>query len=200
MLKNTIDELSKKMPSTIEDGYYELIETNDNDEIRSRIPGYVEDYWVYTYYPLTGMWHFNEWPSRYTVMPDEDEYIFVPISQERLVELVGSARKIPRRGSGAGLAKTLESQTPEKRRFNAEVGLIHTAGNVFSREVVKVLEALNVGDRRLVARYPEDKKSNASTLASEVNKGEKAALKNLNLIADSYRDEDGTWVVAVTKQ
>ncbi|MGQ4519133.1 hypothetical protein ACUH92_08930 [Dermabacteraceae bacterium CCM 9520] len=188
------------MPRVIPDGHYKMVKVNNDDKVVMCVPVFVKDLWVFVYYASTDMWHFESEPSRYTICPDYEEYIFVPTDLESLIALTKRARKIPRRGSGVGYLMFLESQSAKERKFNAEVGLLHSGGKVFKKEMVKVLGMLEPGDTRFVARYPEAKGTNAFTLASEINTGKKAVLEGLALEAKAFQDEDGTWVVSVTKQ
>ncbi|MGQ4568457.1 hypothetical protein ACUH91_01165 [Dermabacteraceae bacterium P9123] len=200
LLRETIDEKYKDMPRVIPDGYYKMVKINNDDKVIACIPVYVEDLWVFMYCAPTDMWHFDYEPSRYTICPDYEEFIFVPTDLESLIPLMKTCRKIPRRGSGVGYLMSLESQPANERKFNAEVGILHSRGKVFKKEMVKVLGMLEPGDTRLVARYPEAKKSNALRLASEINAEKKAVLAGLALKAKAFQDKDGTWVVSVAKQ
>ncbi|MGQ4506662.1 hypothetical protein ACUH9O_04890 [Dermabacteraceae bacterium P13103] len=200
MLGKVIDKKYKDMPGLIPDGHYKLVQINFYDVVISCVPVFIKDLWVFLYSPSTDMWHFLEDPSRYTVSPDYDEYIFVPTDLESLIALAKTGRKLPRSGCGSGRLMFLESQPANKRKFNAEVGILHSRGKIFKKEMVKVLGMLEPGDTRLVARYPEAKKSNALRLASEINAEKKAVLAGLALKAKAFQDKDGTWVVSVTKQ
>ncbi|MBV7412010.1 hypothetical protein KRX56_04565 [Dermabacteraceae bacterium TAE3-ERU27] len=200
LLGTIIDEKYKGMPSEIPDGHYKMVEINGDDVVFSCVPVLVKDLLVFMYYPSTDMWHLEEEPSRYTIVPDYEEFIFVPTDLESLIALMKTGRKIPRRGSGVGHLMSLESQPANERKFNAEVGLFRDGGKIFKKEMVKVLGMLESGDTRLVARYPEAKRTNALTLAGEINAGKKAMLAGLSLKAEAFQDKDGTWVVSVTKQ
>ncbi|MBV7432192.1 hypothetical protein KRX53_02455 [Dermabacteraceae bacterium TAE3-ERU5] len=188
------------MPSEIPDGHYKMVEINNDDVVFSCVPVFVKDLLVFMYYPSTDMWYLEEDPSRYTIVPDYEKFIFVPTDLESLIALMKTGRKIPRRGSGVGYLMSLESQPANERKFNAEVGLLSNGGKIFKKEMVKVLGMLEPGDTRLVARYPEAKKSNALRLVSEINAGKKAVLAGLVLKAKAFQDKDGTWVVSVAKQ
>ncbi|MGQ4507837.1 hypothetical protein ACUH9H_02105 [Dermabacteraceae bacterium P13128] len=188
------------MPGEIPNGHYKMVRIDADDKVIMCAPVFIKDLWVFMYFPSTDMWHFRHEPSRYTICPDYEKYIFIPSNLETLIPLMKIGRKIPRRGSGVGHLMAMESQPANKRKFNAEVGILHSRGKIFKKEIVKVLGMLEPGDTRLVARYPEAKKSNAFRLAREINADKKAVLAGLSLKAEAFQDKDGTWVVSVTKQ
>lgn len=154
----------------------------------------VHDDQLLCYVANTKLWHRDPYFESLLVFNDS-HWMIEPIDQAKAVTLVEATPRIDGRGHGAQVLREYRDQPAFEKATSAELGLVTERGErpIAGGDVPELLATLEADQKRIVARYPAERRGAAVNFAHEINTGKKKALSGLSVWART--SDDGREVI-----
>lgn len=146
---------------------------------------------LFLYVANTKLWHRDTYLESLLFFNDSS-WVIDRVDPTEVAALVKGTERIDGRGHGAHLLRELREQPVAEKVTSAELGMetLPSDRPVAGGGLPELLASLRPGQKRLVARYPAERKGAAINFAHEVNSGKKRALADLTLSARATLDGD----------